>query len=266
MHVFTRTVSGWVPQAVLTNPTGEQAEFFAMSGAAVSGYTVAVSASNYDGDGTTRGVVYVFTRTGSTWDLTATLTSPAPADGARFGQALDLDGDTLVVGEGPPGKARRIHTYQRAGSTWQLAGTIMQPGPNPGLGGCGSARSRSPGRRWRSGSTGRCPPRPCVVGCTCTPGPGPSGSCWSPCRDQANDYFGQRFDLTENTLVVGAERPSGVAGRAYVYHRQGDTWQVARTITPPLPSGMDKFGTRVACSDRVVVVTTGTGAAYAYRR
>lgn len=137
MHVFTRTVSGWVPQAVLTNPTGEQAECFAMSGAAVSGYTVAVSASNYDGDGTTRGVVYVFTRTGSTWDLTATLTSPAPADGARFGQALDLDGDTLVVGEGPPGKARRIHTYQRAGSTWQLAGTIMQPGPNPGLGGVG---------------------------------------------------------------------------------------------------------------------------------
>lgn len=51
-----------------------------------------------------------------------------------------------------------------------------------------------------------------------------------------------------------------------MYHRQGDTWQVARTITPPLPSGMDKFGTRVACSDRVVVVTTGTGAAYAYRR
>ena len=67
---------------------------------AVSGDTVLVGEINGDltGPQTDEGLVYAFVFNGQTWDLQATLAATAPATGDFFGYAVELEGDTMVVG------------------------------------------------------------------------------------------------------------------------------------------------------------------------
>ncbi len=93
---------------------------------ALSGDTLAVGACDDDVNGNNSGSVYVFERSGSSWSQQASL---APDDGDsedRFGRAVALSGDTLVVGvyydEDPNGDhAGSVYVFER-GSGWAGGG------------------------------------------------------------------------------------------------------------------------------------------------
>ena len=100
---------------------------------AVDGDTLVVSAESRDVAGLQAvGDVTVFSKssTGSPWQVQATLSPPTPAQSARFGAAVALSGDVLVVGSpqvattsGPPQRGRAF-IYQRSGSDWTLVKTL----------------------------------------------------------------------------------------------------------------------------------------------
>jgi hypothetical protein len=68
---------------------------------AFDGDTLVVGAPQDDVAGVNAGAAYVFTRSGTTWSLQQKLTAPGLTADDRFGFAVGLHGNTLVVGAPP---------------------------------------------------------------------------------------------------------------------------------------------------------------------
>ena len=103
--VFTRPEDGWVSTsetARLTIPDGSPEDAFGQM-VAISGNAIVVGASGDDNGIGTRntGSAYVFTKPAGGWvsmTAAAKLTAPAGNDGDRFGGAVSIVGDTIVIG------------------------------------------------------------------------------------------------------------------------------------------------------------------------
>jgi hypothetical protein len=120
-YVFVRTGGTWTQQAKLLAADGDAGDRFG-DAVAVDAGTVVVGASYDDDKGPYSGSVYVFTRTGGTWTQQAKLTA---ADGAaydRFGYAVAVDGDTIVVGayqdDDKGTNSGSAYVFTRTGATW----------------------------------------------------------------------------------------------------------------------------------------------------
>ena len=108
-YVFIRVGDDWLQQGVLRAQVSGFAEEFG-SAVAIQGDTIVVGApfesggspgvngDQSDKTATFAGAAYVFTRTAGVWTQEAYLKSPAPDAADIFGYAVDLDGDTIVVG------------------------------------------------------------------------------------------------------------------------------------------------------------------------
>jgi hypothetical protein len=88
--------------------------------------------------------------------------------------------------------------------------------------------------------------------------------------------FGTSGALRRDTIVLGASRDSTVvqeSGAAYVFTRQGQTWEEVQKLRPSNPELNAAFGTAVALEEDTIVVGapgnedfTGIGSAYAFSR
>jgi hypothetical protein len=96
-YVFTRNGTDWSQQAKLTASDGATGDNLGTSVDLVND-TALVGAPKGDVDGDDSGSVYTFTRSGTMWRQSAKLTASDAADGDAFGQAVDVAGDTTVVG------------------------------------------------------------------------------------------------------------------------------------------------------------------------
>jgi len=92
-YVFTRSGSSWPEIAELNAPEGTPGEF---------GYAVAISGSTIVvGDwaqNSGQGGAYLFTKSGSSWPSTGSVSDPVPADYEQFGQAVAISGSRVLVG------------------------------------------------------------------------------------------------------------------------------------------------------------------------
>lgn len=124
--VFTGSGASWTEQADLTatglRGTGASGDQY-VSVVAISGDTLVADTSDD---------VAVFTRSGSTWSAPTTLT-PSIALGS-FGESVDIDGGTIVVGASTSGSDGRAFVFAGSGSSWtetdilqRAAGTCGSP-------------------------------------------------------------------------------------------------------------------------------------------
>lgn len=153
IYVFTRSGDSWVEEAIIENPTANDASPIPHFGAkvAVSGDTIAVAGRNGDYRPEIP-VVWVYRKIGTTWSLEQTLEAHPGANGSDFGTDIDIDGDTLIVsapresseelaiinssdaptyGEGTFGGA---YVFTRTGSVWSQQSYLKPPfdtGYNP---------------------------------------------------------------------------------------------------------------------------------------
>ncbi|MGE5221680.1 MAG: FG-GAP repeat protein [Omnitrophica WOR_2 bacterium] len=124
VYVYTQQGSGWKLQARLSAADGAPFDLFG-DAVAIDGDVLVVGARAADGPQMERnsGAVYVFQRSGETWNLFARL---APVDleaESHFGQALALNGDTLAVGAPGAGSldipsSGRVYVYRLSGGSW----------------------------------------------------------------------------------------------------------------------------------------------------
>ena len=108
-YVFRRTGSTWSQEAYLKAPNTESDDLFART-VAVSGDRILVGAEFEDGGdagadadasdntATASGAAYTYVRTGSTWSYESYLKTMEIESWQYFGTAVDLDGDTAIVG------------------------------------------------------------------------------------------------------------------------------------------------------------------------
>jgi hypothetical protein len=250
VYVFRRSGSTWQQEAYLkASNTGAGDELG--SSVALSGDTLAVGAiredsaaqgingNQSDNSASFSGAVYVFRRSGTTWQQEAYVKASNTGAGDFFGQGMALSGDTLAIGaygedsaaQGVDGnqtddsalESGAVYVFRRSGSTWQQE--VYLKASNAGAG----------------------------------------------------DQFGASVALSGDTLAVGAQTEASAAqnvggdqvddsasssGAAYVFRRTGTTWQQAAYVKASNTEEQDSFGTSVALSgDTLAVGATGEDSA-----
>ena len=96
---------------------------------AIDGDTIVVGATGDDDLGSGSGTAFVFERSDGQWMETAKLTASDGTGFEKFGEAVAIDGDTIVVGapdeDGRGSKAGALYVFQRGESgTWQQVAKI----------------------------------------------------------------------------------------------------------------------------------------------
>ncbi len=219
-YVFTRNGNTWTQQAKLTASDAAPFNEFGIS-VSVSGNTAVVGAQWGDYATTASGSAYVFTRNGNVWTQQAKLKASDPTAGVLFGYSVSISGDTAVVGAyrnngSGPLSSGAAYVFTRIGSAWtqQVKLTATDGATNDWFGISVSV----------SGDH-------VVVGAYGNDDAGAdSGSAYLFTRNggvwtqQANliasdaaagHWFGIAVSASDDSLAVGAQRASNLAGSAY---------------------------------------------------
>lgn len=253
------------------------------------------------------GAVYVYIKSGGIWTLQQKLVAlgtNARISGDKFGTAVAISGDTIVVGAHQQdydelggnylSTAGAAYVFRRVGSVWSQEGKLVAPvrnafdefGNSVGISGdsivVGAHKSESfMGKAFAYRR---------------------SGSVWSleselvPTGTNAriaSDYYGSKVAISGDTIVVGVNLQDydetganalSNAGAAYVFRRIVSTWtQEQKLVATGTNARMasDNFGASVAISGDTIVVgavgqkydenglnplTLAAGAAYVFTR
>ena len=132
LRVYARNGANWAFHSKLVASDREDSDFFGWS-VALDGTTLVVGAfldsANFDSEGS----AYVFTLSGNTWTQQAKLAPSSSNDVARFGSAVDIDGDTIVVGspllESGPLRPGGVFVYVRNAGAWTEQALVTAPTP-----------------------------------------------------------------------------------------------------------------------------------------
>src|SRR5205809_1054401 len=247
VYVFTRTGTTWTQQAYIKQSNTDTADLFGYSvGLSADGNTLAASA--YDEDGSAReingvqdknrrgtGAIYVFTRTGTSWEQKAYLKASNAENGDSLGYAIAIsqDGNTIVGGAADedcmtPGivagpthvcqddqpqdnSSGAVYVFVRDGNTWSQQAFIKSSNPDN------------------------------------------------------EDWFGARLTLSGdgNALAVGAQVEDGGSkgingdqknqsaedtGAIYFFTRKGTTWTQTAYVKASNADSYDEFGSAMALS------------------
>lgn len=319
-YVYVRQGNTWVYEDYLKAPNaqgligGDVLADQAGQSVAISGDRAVIGAHGEDsGNGNQSdnsvidaGAAYVYRREGADWVFEAYLKSPYPITNGQFGTAVDISGDTIVVGarneptrDGAGAQvlagAGQVHVYRRSGTTWTREATL-DPDPVTGVNDRLGVSVAIDGDTVAAG-----------VGLGGFVNPGAariytrSGTTWSFQQQVAasdghnQDWFGFAVGLDGNTLVVTAPEvlhratsagTSSDPGAAYVFTRSGDVWTQTRKLTASNGDADDEFGRSVAIAGDLIAIgahredgigtgvpspdtansSTDQGAVYLYRR
>jgi len=233
--IYARRLDGseaWDEVKKLYPPGGGNGDKFGYA-VAMSGDLLVVGAPENNTGGSDAGAAYIFARHqggSNQWGFVQRLTASDAASDDEFGNAVSIDGDTIVVG---------AHDDNDRGSDSGSAYVFERTGTN-----------------WTQ-----------VRKLTASDG-------------SSDDEFGYSLAVQGDTLVVGARDHNGAgsdSGAAYVFDRhQGGTnqWGQVKKLTASNPSSDDHFGTSVALDRDLIVVgspsdnalDTDSGSAYLFRR
>jgi hypothetical protein len=267
VSVFALRDGTWIPDGTLrprrVTPGGDFG-----AAVAVDGHTVVVGAPlPAAGSASHAGSATVFARRDGSWVTAATMDGGDPSTVDRFGTAVAVDDDTIVVGAPVDVTDRGARTGSatvsvRTNESWTQEATLTPPpgvdrfGRSVGLTGdviavgarLADGRPKDPGivmvyERSRLGwrEIGR----------------------HAPVGDGRDDGFGAELSTDGETLLVGAptertEQGSNT-GTAYAYERSGTGWRLASTLRGPDGAGGGRFGTAVSVDDGTAVVGSALG-------
>ncbi len=235
-YVYTRSGTGWTEQAKLTASDAAAGDQYGIS-VAISGDTAAVGSWRDDDTGADSGSVYIYRRTGTTWQEEAKLTAPGGRAGDRFGGRMAADADTVLVGAWRDDDlgvdSGSAHIFVRNGSTWSHQAKLngADTGARDAFGlAAALSGDRAVITAWRDDQQASNAGAAYVFERT--------GSQWSQTAKLmaddggVGDELGVRVGLAGDTVVVGAwQHDDGASntGAAYVFSIDGDD--------PPPPTG-----------------------------
>ena len=246
--VYSRTSSGWTPQATIEAPAGLPGSFEPPEVA--SGIVAVPLWDDFVGP------VLIYERSGTTWSQTAQLeTSTTVFNAGRgFGFSMELSGDTIAIGapfEWSQGTSATGSTYvfRRTSSGWIEEAALVSPGPETFQGNFGSSVALdgellligAPRERLDSGNAyayRRVADRWQFVERLAAP------SAFTQHR------FGSSVALSNDRALIGApqfntglqQRPGFVCALEW----DGSAWIEDVVLQPNSPNGRDLFGSSIA--------------------
>jgi len=265
VYLFESDGAG-LAQAARLLPPQAGADFGAAVG--VDGEWVAVGAPRARAAGVVTGAVYLFRLDALDWKLMQCLELPTPQVDARFGAALELVGERLIVGA--PGALAGLgdaRVFDFADGAWLESEWLLPPYPQPGAA-FGSAVAID-GPRALVGA-------PLHDGAAADSGAAflfewpesPWGEGWTP-RDPAASHFGARVALAPTRALVGAPASDAAGaldcGAAYLFEKSEFGWIESTRFEPPVLLAGAAFGSAVSIDDgRALVAPPELGAGEAH--
>jgi hypothetical protein len=249
---------------------------------AIDGNTAVIGAPLTDvGGKADQGVAYIYVQSNGVWVEQAKLIASDGAANARFGCAVAIDGDTVVIGASHPSIAGTVYVFVRDGSIWteqaKLIGKDSKTDDQFGFAVAISENSIVVGALAHD-----------VAG---TPNNNKgaayvfvrSGVTWTEqtkllaSEPQEHDFFGAAVAIDGDTILVGApHNPSTLSsGSAYFFTRAGELWSEQGHLKASDESAGNAFGEAVSLSGDVAVIgadgataanTKWAGAVYVSRR
>jgi hypothetical protein len=231
----------------------------------VSGNLAIIGASGHD-NGNSTGAAYTYAFDGTSWNQQAELTV---SDGAQFGQAVAISGNTALVGnpfDSSAGLDRgSAYVFTFDGTTWsQQAKLTASDGHDLGVFGISVALS---GNTALVGSFGSGAQGAVYVFTF-------DGTAWSEQAKltasdaQDDDLFGIGVSLSGDRALIGAYRKDDYTGAAYVFSFDGSTWSQEAELVALDRETNDDFGVDVSLSGDVALVgapgKSRAGAAYIF--
>lgn len=137
-YIFTRAVGVWSEQQKLkaSDAAGSASYSAYPQSVAISGDTAVVGAAGNIAGGLENGCAYVYTRTAGVWSEQQQLFASDMANYVKFGYAVALEGDTLVVGapteDTAASNAGAVYVFTRTGGVWTERAILYasDPGSN----------------------------------------------------------------------------------------------------------------------------------------
>ena len=248
----------------------------------ISGDYAIIGAYGDDDAGNESGAAYVFKRDGETWTEEAKLKASNAAEGDRFSRSLSISGDYIVIGAkhgyGAVTNSGTAYIFKRDGTTWtEEAKLVASDGAEGDLFGSGVSIS---GDYAVIGAYGDAIAAPL------------SGSAYIFRREGTTwieeaklfasdgaqgDLFGCAAAISGDYAVIGAywaDDGGSKSGAAYVFKRQGTTWNEEAKLTASDAAPLDRFGRLVAISGDYAVIgarygdgaAVDSGSAYLFKR
>ncbi len=286
VYVFVRNGSAWTQQARLTAADAEEDAKFGSS-IALTADTAIIGSPLKDGSIPNSfqpdvGAVYVYVRNGSVWTQQAKLTASDNQTGDEFGNAVAINGDTILVGAWREGSAisnkeGSAYVFTRSGAAWVQQAKLVAPDAalNDSL---GSAVALSSDTALVSAKNGGSPTNPGVGSVYVF---ARSGTAWTfqaelTAEDVMEGGFGRSVSVSGNTAMVGFPSADNsmadASGAVYVYVRSGVNWGAPSRLVPNVPVSGENFGYSVSVvGDLAIIGAPGytfnpSGAAYLFAR
>jgi Ca2+-binding RTX toxin-like protein len=262
VYVFTRTDHGWAEAAKLTAADVAVGAHFGAK-VAISDDTIVVGAILDDANGEGSGSAYIFRRASGVWFQEAKLTPSDPVAWDNFGDAVAVDGDTVVIGapwrEADPYSFGSAHVFEYNAGVWEETAALSPPYGVPDGSNFG----------WAVDVIGDT----AFVLATYGDDDGPvSGVAYEYIRSPDGwveaasltasdggplDAFGWSMATGDagGTLAIGAPQHDGLAqGAVYVFARRGNGWEEDAKLTPSDGTLYDEFGESVVMDGEYLLV------------
>jgi hypothetical protein len=122
--VFRDIAGVLVPEQRLTADVPSLFDLFGTT-LAVSDGSIVVGCSGNDGVGTNAGAAFVFSHDGAQWAQEAVLHSTTPASNDRFGEKVDMQGDTAMVSALQPDESGAVSVFRKQAGVWSATQILI---------------------------------------------------------------------------------------------------------------------------------------------
>lgn len=215
VYVYSRSGTTWTLETKITKPETANYAFGGSLDFTSAGDRIVVGDMAIDTANTDVGRVYIYSRSGSTWSLEATISSPNNTSEYRFGTnvAISKDGTYIAVannfGSSAQTTLRQISIYKRSGTIWTLQQSLNDPIDN------GSSSSHSSFGNSLKFSIN-------------------------------NDHL---FVGAPDSSYVESSSPIIGHGLAYIYSKNTETWSITHTYTGINSTGIMGLGKSLDFTD-----------------
>lgn len=257
VYVFRRTSGAWNLEQKLVPADATPGDGFGTF-VAIDGDTIVIGSPGHEDR---RGAAYVFARAGSVWSLQQQLEAPQRDEGDRFGTAVAISGETVLIGA--PGDdevaqdAGGVWAFVRSGSLWSFEQKLLVA--------TAAANDTVGSDVAIDGDTA-------IVSAPHDDEAGPeSGAAYAFVRASgswtvqgkltasdavAGELLGSAVALSGDTAVVGAHygyAAGVVTGASYVFTRSGGNWSEEQKLTAFDGTSPDDFGWAVGVAGDVAI-------------
>ncbi len=275
VYVYRFDGLNWMLETVLAAPDAQAGDRFGAA-AAVNAGRLLIGAPREDEQGFDAGAAYLFEFDGVEWTFVEKLTAVDAASNDRFGAAVALESDVIVIGA--PGDddvafdAGAAYVFREFGSAWFTEAKLTD-----GLLGGGAA----------FGSTVLVSGDDALVGAPGAAAGGVAGAglvfefmfdgldwiataALEATTPEADAGLGASLAWTADVLVAGA--PGSGSGSAVVFVEDGGGWVESTVLASSDGAADDGFGSAVAVSDELLIIgapradnaSADTGAIYTF--